>query len=202
MNWVFIFIPLRPQEAESTGSFRLEVSAPATVPGHGELSLPEVLSSHWKFGVLTILRVILAFPFIKLKRCLSSRRQQQIVTSLVSLQSTARRGKAVSLISPRPSPLCPSLHPVLRYKKEILYFEGGKTVEQVAQRGCGCPLPGSIQSQIGWGFEQLGLMEGSCSGRFLPMAGVLERDESLRSLPIQTVLWFYDSFSKILPTLI
>jgi len=27
-------------------------------------------------------------------------------------------------------------------------------LEQVAQRGCGCPLPGSIQDQAGWGFEQ------------------------------------------------
>ena len=31
-------------------------------------------------------------------------------------------------------------------------------LEQVAQRGCGCPLPGSIQGQAGWVFEQPGLM--------------------------------------------
>ena len=28
---------------------------------------------------------------------------------------------------------------------------------QVAQRGCECPLPGSIQGQAGRGFEQPGL---------------------------------------------
>ena len=30
-------------------------------------------------------------------------------------------------------------------------------MERVAQQGCGCPLPGSIQGQAGWGFEQPGL---------------------------------------------
>jgi len=27
-------------------------------------------------------------------------------------------------------------------------------------KSCGCPLPGSVQGQIGWGFEQPGLVEG------------------------------------------
>jgi len=27
-------------------------------------------------------------------------------------------------------------------------------------RSCGCPLPGSVQDQTGWGFEQPGLVEG------------------------------------------
>jgi len=31
---------------------------------------------------------------------------------------------------------------------------------QVAQRSCGCSLPGSVQGQAGWGFEQLGPVEG------------------------------------------
>jgi len=41
----------------------------------------------------------------------------------------------------------------------------GETVELVAQRGCGCPLPGSIQGQAGLGFEQPGLVGGvsACS---------------------------------------
>ena len=34
------------------------------------------------------------------------------------------------------------------------------TLEQVAQRSCGCPLPGSVQGQVGRGFEQPGLVEG------------------------------------------
>ena len=39
----------------------------------------------------------------------------------------------------------------------ILYCEGGETLKQVAQRGCGCPLPGGIGGQAGWSFEQPGL---------------------------------------------
>ena len=34
------------------------------------------------------------------------------------------------------------------------------TLEQVAQRSCGCPIMRSVQGQIGWGFEQPGLVEG------------------------------------------
>ena len=37
---------------------------------------------------------------------------------------------------------------------------GGETLEQVAQRDCGCPLPGSVQRQAGWGCEQPGLEGG------------------------------------------
>ena len=48
----------------------------------------------------------------------------------------------------------------MRYKKEILYCEGGEALEYVAQRSCGWPLPGSVQGQAGRGFEQPGLLEG------------------------------------------
>ena len=48
----------------------------------------------------------------------------------------------------------------VRYKEEILPCEGGKTLAQVAQRSCGCPLPGSVQGQVGRGFEQPDLVEG------------------------------------------
>ena len=44
--------------------------------------------------------------------------------------------------------------------EEVLHCEGGEALEQVAQRGCGCPIPGSVQGQAGWGFEQPGLVEG------------------------------------------
>jgi len=30
---------------------------------------------------------------------------------------------------------------------------------QAAQRNCGCPLPVSVQGQVGWVFEQPGLVE-------------------------------------------
>jgi len=40
----------------------------------------------------------------------------------------------------------------------ILYWESGEVLQQAAQRGCGCPLPGRIEGQVGWGFEQPGLV--------------------------------------------
>jgi len=45
-------------------------------------------------------------------------------------------------------------------KNEICSCEGDETLEQVAQRSCGCPLPGNIQVQVGRAFEQPGLVEG------------------------------------------
>ena len=31
-------------------------------------------------------------------------------------------------------------------------------LEQAAQRGCGCPVPGGVQGQVGWGPGQPGLV--------------------------------------------
>ena len=40
-------------------------------------------------------------------------------------------------------------------------FFTNETLQHVAQRGgCGCPHPGGIQGQGGWGFEQPGLVGG------------------------------------------
>ena len=36
-------------------------------------------------------------------------------------------------------------------QEEILLSEGGEALGQVAQRTCGCPIPGGIRGQIGWG---------------------------------------------------
>jgi len=33
-------------------------------------------------------------------------------------------------------------------------------LEHVAQRSCGCPIPGGVQGQAGWGFGQPGLVGG------------------------------------------
>ena len=45
-------------------------------------------------------------------------------------------------------------------------------------RGCGCPIAGSVQGQVGWGSEQPGLVEGvPAHGRGAGTRG------SLRSLP-------------------
>jgi len=46
---------------------------------------------------------------------------------------------------------------------EILVSKTGfplRTLEHVAQRSCGSPLPGSVQGQVGWSSEQPGLVEG------------------------------------------
>ena len=34
---------------------------------------------------------------------------------------------------------------------EVLYRESGEVMEQAAQRGCGCSIPGGVQDQVGWG---------------------------------------------------
>ena len=62
-------------------------------------------------------------------------------------------------------------------------LKGGKTLAQVAQRGCGCPVPGGVQGQVGWGPGQPDLVGGSpaCGG------GVGTR-WPLRSLPTQATL--------------
>ena len=31
-------------------------------------------------------------------------------------------------------------------------------LEQAAQRGCGCSIPGGVKGQVGWGPGQLGLV--------------------------------------------
>ena len=43
--------------------------------------------------------------------------------------------------------------------EEIFYDDDGETLAQVAQRDGGCPVPGNIQGQVGWGSEQSGLVE-------------------------------------------
>ena len=58
---------------------------------------------------------------------------------------------------------------------------------QVAQRGCECPLPGSIQGQAGRGFEQPGL-EGD-----VPTYNTRMKRDDLKD-PFQSKL-FYDQFT-------
>lgn len=50
----------------------------------------------------------------------------------------------------------------IRYQEEITYLEGGEALEQFSQRGCEYPIPGNVQGQVGWGFEQLDLVRGIC----------------------------------------
>ena len=46
----------------------------------------------------------------------------------------------------------------LDIRKKFFHTEGGDTLEQVAQRACGCPIPGGIQGQAGCGSGQPGLV--------------------------------------------
>ncbi|KAK4810510.1 hypothetical protein QYF61_004290 [Mycteria americana] len=50
-----------------------------------------------------------------------------------------------------------------RVQREVFYdvcgFLHGETLEQVAQRSCECPITGSVQGQVGWGFEQPDLVK-------------------------------------------
>ena len=42
----------------------------------------------------------------------------------------------------------------------MAHAEGAETLERVAQRSCGCPIPGNTQGQAGRGSEHPGLAEG------------------------------------------
>ena len=45
------------------------------------------------------------------------------------------------------------------YKEEFFYNEGGETLDQSAQRGGVCSIPGNIHDLAGPGFEQPDLAE-------------------------------------------
>ena len=50
-----------------------------------------------------------------------------------------------------------------RFRLDIrrkFFTEGGDALEQIAQGGCGYPIPGGIQGQVGWGPGQPNLGEG------------------------------------------
>lgn len=44
------------------------------------------------------------------------------------------------------------------FKEEVLHCEG-EALQYVAQRACVCPIPGGVQVQVEWGFEQPGQEE-------------------------------------------
>ena len=46
----------------------------------------------------------------------------------------------------------------------MFFTESGEVLEQAAQRGCGCPVPGGVQGQVGWGPGQPGLVNGEVGG--------------------------------------
>jgi len=53
-----------------------------------------------------------------------------------------------------------SWRPSIVSKFSLMKYEDGEALEQVAQGGCGCPIPGGIQGQAGCGSGQPGLLVG------------------------------------------
>ena len=50
-----------------------------------------------------------------------------------------------------------------RFRLDIqrkFFTQCGEALAQAAQRSCGCPIPGGVQGQAGWGFGQPGLVGG------------------------------------------
>ena len=64
-------------------------------------------------------------------------------------------------------------------RKKFLTVRLVRHWEQVIHRSCGCPKPGSVQDQIGWGPEHPGLVEDVPAHS----QGIGSR-QSFRSIPI------------------
>ncbi|KAK4820204.1 hypothetical protein QYF61_021712 [Mycteria americana] len=90
-------------------------------------------------------------PFSPLRQLNSSRRQPaRCRVNIPTLKNT------------KIPPVAPASEPQVEqigYKEDIFYNEGGETLEQVAQRSCGGPIPGNMPGQAGWGFEKPDLVE-------------------------------------------
>jgi len=73
----------------------------------------------------------------------------------------------------------------------VFHAEGDEALEQVAQGGCGRPIPGGIQCQAGCGSGQPGLVVGDpAHGR------KVETRCSLRSFSTQAILCGSQMFTK------
>jgi len=60
----------------------------------------------------------------------------------------------------------------LDIRKKFFYNDCGETLEQVAQRSCGCPVIGNIKGQVGRDFKQPDLVENvSSHGRQVGLEG-------------------------------
>ncbi|NXK80953.1 TBC20 protein, partial [Amazona guildingii] len=72
---------------------------------------------------------------------------------------------------------------VVRDKTEALPCEGAEALAQGAQRSCGCPIPGSVQGQVGHrGLEQPALVAGVGAGWALRTAASTFKDFELASV--------------------
>ena len=71
----------------------------------------------------------------------------------------------------------------LDFKGNFFQREGGEVLAQAAQRMCGCPIPGGIQGQTGWGPGQSDLMPNLVVGK--PAHGRVSWNYMIcRSLPL------------------
>ena len=80
-----------------------------------------------------------------------------------------------------------------RFRLDIMekfFIQRVMTLEQVAQGGCGCPIPGGIQGQAGCGSGQPGLVVGNPAHS----RGGLKLDDHCGSFQPRP---FYDSMKKI-----
>jgi len=84
----------------------------------------------------------------------------------------------------------------LDIRKKFFYHEGGETLEQIAQRSSGGPIPGNTQGHVGWGSEQPGLVEDVPAHS----RGVGLQDLQ-RFLPTQSILRFCQAFLQVVSPL-
>ena len=73
-------------------------------------------------------------------------------------------------------------------KNFILYF---LPMEQAAQRGCGCPIPGGAQGQVGWGSGSLSCWLEPCLWQRVGTGW------SLRALPTQGILQLHNDLCRM-----
>ena len=78
----------------------------------------------------------------------------------------------------------------LDIRRKFFHTVGGDTLEQVAQGGCGCPIPGGIQGQAGCGSGQPGLLVGDPAH-----SRGLELGEHCGPFYDSMLLCFYDQMS-------
>lgn len=79
------------------------------------------------------------------------------------------------------------LFPHGRCQGEALYCESGEMLEEAAQIGSRCPIPGDVQGQVGWDPGQPDLVPYLVVGNLVLQQGVGTK-WSLRSLPTQIIL--------------
>ena len=78
--------------------------------------------------------------------------------------------------------------PAVHACRVILDSESGEAQKQIAQRSCGCLIPGGIQGQAEWDFGQPDLVG------WHPVLGRGVGTRSLRSLPMKAILWINQIF--------